>query len=105
MKLLVLTFIILLFGLCGCQIAPTGETSKITEVVPMITPEESSDFPHEMEGHENCIKCHFSEDEGPVVSEDHHCIKCHEMTSPFHFDHGDANEACIICHFRKTALP
>ena len=96
---------ILLFWFSGCQTVVTDETSTASPVVPVVTPETPSGVPHEMEGHEDCIKCHFSEDEGPLVSEEHHCNKCHEMAVPFPFDHGDPNEACIACHLRAPSFP
>ena len=72
--------------------------------LPVVT-EGPSEVPHEMEGHEDCIKCHLSEDEATFVSEEHHCNKCHEMAEPFPFDHGDPNEACIACHLRTPSFP
>jgi hypothetical protein len=101
---IVLTIMILLFGLNGCQTVVTDETSTASPVVPVVT-EGPSGVPHEMEGHEDCIKCHLSEDEATFVSEEHHCNKCHEMAVPFPFDHGDPNEACIACHLRTPSVP
>jgi len=66
------TIMILLFELSGCQTVITDETSTASPVVPVVT-EGPSGAPHEMEGHEDCIKCHFSEDEvrsdGALASE------------------------------------
>ena len=67
---LLLTILISLFGLCGCQTVATDEISTAPPIVPVVT-EGPSGVPHEMEGHEDCIKCHFSEDEAPFVSEEH----------------------------------
>ena len=101
---ILLTIMILLFWLSGCQTVVTDESTTASPVVPVITGG-ASRMPHEMDGHEDCIKCHLSEDEAPFVSVEHHCNKCHEMASPFPFDHGDPNEACIACHLRTPLFP
>ena len=99
-----LTILISLFGVGGCQSVVTNESKTVSPVVPVVTGG-ASRMPHEMDGHEDCIKCHFSEDEATFVSEEHHCNKCHEMAEPFPFDHGDPNEACMACHLRTPSFP
>ena len=101
MAFVMLTIMISLFGIGACQTVPTDKTSTASPVVTG----GASGMPHEMEGHEDCINCHFSEDEATFVSEEHHCNKCHEMAEPFPFDHGDPNEACIVCHLRSPSFP